>query len=116
MKTISLVVALLLVGCATTTDTVTVEPKEYNLGSVTTRYMAAADVDRECSKRFPEIAPSAFGSGKLSTRWGCAIYDKSARSCTIIAKEPVDKIDWDRHAIIGIELWNCNRMARNEPS
>jgi hypothetical protein len=95
-----------LVGCAMPPAREPVEPRSYQLaGGVTTHFMPLEEVNRECERR--------MNNGK--THWGCASYDRARDTCEILVQPVRHKLDWDRAAILGIELNNCNRMRAGEP-
>lgn len=94
-----------LIGCAMPPAKEPVEPRVYELGGVTTRFLAAEDVDRECEAR--------MRNGK--THWGCATYDRARRHCEIVVQPVRHKLDWDRAALLGIEFRNCIRIQAGEP-
>lgn len=80
--------------------------RSYELrGGVTTRFMPMEQVNRACEYR--------MRNGR--EHWGCATYDAKTDSCEILAAPVRHKLDWDRAAVLGIELNNCNRMRAGEP-
>lgn len=80
-------------------------PRTYALASITVRFMASAEVDRECESRMP--------NGKA--HWGCGTYRRDADSCELVVQPIRHKLDWDRAALVGIELRNCLRIKSGEP-
>lgn len=81
-------------------------PRAYQLaGGVKTTFLPLADVNRECELRI----------GNRRIHWGCATYDRKTDSCDIVAAPLRHKADWDRAAVLGIELNNCNRIRAGEP-
>lgn len=91
-----------LAGCASAPEPAL---RTYELGAVTTRYLALDDVNRECESR--------MRNGQ--SHWGCGTFYRSSRACEIVAQPLRGKLDFDRAAILGVELDNCNRMAAGEP-
>lgn len=98
-------VALPFAGCAPTSTLPDGPPRSYVLaGGLAVRYMAEADVDRECESRVHNGKP----------HWGCGTYRRDNDSCELIVKPIRNKLDWDRAALVGIELRNCLQMQSGE--
>ena len=72
------------------------------ISRIRVRYIAPEQVSPTCAARMRD--------SKYHT--ACATYNRMLDTCDIVAVAPAHKLDWDRMAVVGIELNNCLDMKR----